>query len=290
MGAPRIGTAWPWLALALLLPFAASAQLYRWTDAEGRLHVTDDLSRVPPEHRPLAEQPRATDANWNQLGPAPDRAARTEAPPAGTAGGKRHVIPVERAGLELTVFATLNGRARARFTVDTGASVNTIPRRVVEELGIPIDESTPVTAVVGISGRPALVPVVTVDRVSLRNASVENVEMAVLDTMSYGLLGMPYFNHFKVAMDPSQGTLALEEIDLNSVEGVYGGYGERYWRSRFAMMRGMLEQIEAYREDVPSTHTGILEKLDAVEQYWQGQYDELEAKASRARVPRAWRD
>jgi len=288
VGALRIG--WASLCVAMLLPVAADAQLYQWTDAEGRLHVTDDLSRVPPRQRPLAEQPRATDANWNQIAPAPDREAEAKGSAASSGRGTRHVIPVARAGLELSVYATLNGRTRARFTVDTGASVNTIPRKVVEELGIPIDETTPVTAVAGISGRPVLVPVVTVGRVSLRNASVENVEMAVLDTMDYGLLGMPYFNNFKVAVDPSQGILALEEIDLDAIEGVYGGYGERYWRTRFAMMRGMLEQIETYRQDVPTTHTGILEKLDKAERYWRGQYEELEAKASRAQVPRAWRD
>jgi hypothetical protein len=288
MGALRAGPAS--LCLALLFPVAASAQLYRWTDAAGELHVTDDLSRVPPEHRPLAEQPRATDSNWNQLAPLPDSPEPAEAPPRSAESRNRHIIPVERAGLEIAVFATLNGRTRARFKVDTGASMNTIPRGVVEELGISIDASTPVTAVAGISGKPMLVPVVILDRVSLRGASVQNVEMAVLDTLDQGLLGMPYFNHFKVAVDPSRGTLTLEEVDLNTVEGVYGGYGESYWRSRFAMVRQALDQIEVYREQTPSTHTGILESLDELERHWRSEYEELESRASRAGVPRAWRD
>ena len=63
---------------------------------------------------------------------------------------------------------------------------------------------------------------------------VENVEMAVLDTMSSGLLGMPFFNHFQVNIDPAQGELRLTEIDLEKVDGVYGGMGEDAWRQRFA--------------------------------------------------------
>jgi predicted aspartyl protease len=278
------------LLVALLLPLAAGAQLYQWTDDEGKLHVTDDLSRVPPQHRALAGQPRATEMNWNQLPPASLPEAGREASPARGDAPRRWFIPIQRAGLEVGVVATLNERTRARFAVDTGASVNTIPRRVVEELGIPIDERTPVTTIAGISGKPTVVPVVTLDRVSLRGASVEGVEMAVLDTLPYGLLGMPYFNHFKVSMDPSRGILALEEIDLEAVDGIYGGYGERYWRNRFAELREALQRIETYRKTTPSTHTGSLERLDELERYWRGQNEELESRASRAGVPRSWRD
>jgi hypothetical protein len=277
--------------LLVACPLLARAELYRWTDGEGRVHVTDDLSRVPPEHRALATVPRASDATWNRIEPpasaeppapgGPERAARR---------ASRHVIPVQRAGLELSVVATLNDRSRAWFKVDTGATINTIPRRVVKELGIAIDDSTPVTVLAGISGTPVMVPIVTVGSVSLRGAVVHDVEMAVLDTLDYGLLGMPYFNHFLVSMDPSRGALTLDEIDLDAVEGVYGGYGEGYWRARFHMLRDMLTRVSSARQRVPSTHATLLERVDRAEQYWRGQLADLETRASRAGVPRAWRE
>ena len=38
------------LALCVLAA-PVSAQIYTWTDARGRVHMTDDLSAVPPEQR-----------------------------------------------------------------------------------------------------------------------------------------------------------------------------------------------------------------------------------------------
>ena len=43
------------LVLLLILPTWSSAEIYRWTDAEGRVHFTQDLSQVPPAHRARAE-------------------------------------------------------------------------------------------------------------------------------------------------------------------------------------------------------------------------------------------
>ena len=33
----------------------AGAEIYRWTDADGRVHFTQDLSQVPARHRKDAE-------------------------------------------------------------------------------------------------------------------------------------------------------------------------------------------------------------------------------------------
>jgi len=37
--------------LFLLLPSFVLADIYRWTDSEGELHITDSLDNVPPEYR-----------------------------------------------------------------------------------------------------------------------------------------------------------------------------------------------------------------------------------------------
>jgi len=37
--------------LFLLLPSFVLADIYRWTDSDGTLHITDDLNKVPLEHR-----------------------------------------------------------------------------------------------------------------------------------------------------------------------------------------------------------------------------------------------
>ena len=190
----------------------------------------------------------------------------------------------------MRVFASLNGGRGIPFIVDTGAMLNTIPREAVQELGIRIGEDSPVTAVTGIGGKTMLVPVVTIRTVDLGGAIVENVEMAVLDTMSSGLLGMPFFNNFKVQTDPSRGTLTIEELDLNAIEGIYGGHDEKTWRRKFGWVRYQRNRLKTYRHELPDEYITVHERLERSEIYWEQQLELLEMKASRAGVPRAWRE
>ena len=292
----------PLLVLALAAPAPASSEVYTWTDERGRVHMTDDLSRVPEAHRREAAQARrraiTAPREWNAVGPG--KASGAE--PSSAAGtrvqekedkARVHVLGVERAGAEMRVTAELDGGTRAPFIVDTGAMLNTMPAWVAEEMGFAFDEDTPSTVVRGISGKPMMVPIVTVGSVRIGGAQVDDVDFAVLATQRRGLLGMPFFNHFKVSTDPTRGTLTLEEIDLDGVEGVYGGQNEQAWRRDFRFLNHMLEQVEQYREGLPTGIAGYedaFEKLDQMERYWEAQLEALELKASRAGVPRAWRE
>ena len=179
------------------------------------------------------------------------------------------------------------------FKVDTGASLNTIPAWAVKEMGIEIDSDTPTISLVGISGKPARVPLVIIPSVRIGSVYVENVEMAVLDTMSSGLLGMPFFNHFQVNIDPAQGELRLTEIDLDKVDGIYGGMGEDAWRQRFGQLHHRLALIRKARDAVPDESATVaelyLQRLDEEEAKVQGQLDALEDRAQAAGVPPSWR-
>lgn len=298
---------------AVLCALAAGvrADLYRWTDAQGRVHVTDDRSQVPRGATVTVQPTRVRP-------PSPD----AEAPPASPARGDRpapresvpvrdshqsvlaieptpeqrtvvHVLRFQRAGQEISLDVALDDRVHCDFKVDTGASLNTIPAWAVKELGIDIDAETPTISLVGISGKPARVPLVMIPAVRIGTVYVENVEMAVLDTMSSGLLGMPFFNHFQVNIDPAQGELRLTEIDLDKVDGVYGGMGEDAWRQRFAQLNGRLALIRKAREQVPDESATVaeryLERLDEEEAKVQSQLDTLESRAQAAGVPSSWR-
>ena len=281
---------------AAVLGYAAhaSAELYQWTDENGRVRITDDISRVPPEQRPGAKRELDRPSrNWNNVtiqSPAYRAPARGAAPNAlGGAGGRRHVLYVKRAGREIRVPVHLNERVEWSYVVDTGASLNTIPRKAVDKLGITIDATTPRTRVAGIGGVGMEVPIVTLRSVRIGTATVENVEMAVLDTMHTGLLGMPFFNHFRVGLDPSRGTLTLEELDLSGVEGIYGGLDQGAWRTQFRQIRSQLEWVRAELRRMPKENIAQVADLEEREKYWEDQLRRLEIKATRAGVPRAWR-
>jgi Aspartyl protease/Domain of unknown function (DUF4124) len=292
------------------LPAGARADIYRWVDAQGQVHVTDDRSQVPPGATVTVQPSRA---RKSAAGPTP--AAPASAPTAASAPpaskrpvsrvlavepedgqprpGRTHILRFQKASHEISLNVTLADRAQCEFKVDTGASLNTVPAWVVRELGIEIDDDTPRISLVGISGKPALVPLIVMPVVRVGDVAVENVEMAVLDTMSEGLLGMPFFNHFQVQIDPAQGELRLTEIDLSKVDGVYGGMGEEAWKQRFRQLHDRLAMIQRAREQVPeeseTVASNYLDKLDKMEAATQHELDELEDRAQAAGVPPNWR-
>ena len=286
---------WPLLPAVCLLAAPARADVYQWVDAQGRLNMTDNLSQVPPAYRAAAQRsqqkskPESDAPRWNLVETQPQVPASPVT--IQTIGeSRKHVIPVERAGTRLTVAARLNGTQYAWFKVDTGAEVNMVPRSVVDQMGIPIDASTPTMSVVGISGQPMELPIITFDEVRLGEARVKNVEMVVNDRRSYGLLGMTFFNHFKVHTDPTGGRLVLEEVDLEGAEGVHGGFGESYWRREFRNLHTQLARIEEERKSLPSTHVTWHEQLDTKEGAVRKRLNDLHERAARHGVPQSWRD
>lgn len=275
---------------------AAAGELYKWVDERGRFHMTDDLSQVPPQQRPAARvepvdpDAPATPSRWNSMQASSHGYAQELGAVLSPGDGAVHVIRIKRAGRAVHVVATLNGHGTARYMVDTGASINTIPRSTVERLGIRIDESTPRTFISGIGGKVMKVPVVTLRSVEIGGARVENVEMAVLDTLREGLLGMPFFNHFRVSLDPTAGTLTLEEIDLNGIEGVYGGYDESTWRQKFGMLHSQIDGLERRLRITPDESYISRGEIEELSVYWRKQLQALERKARQAGVPRTWRE
>jgi hypothetical protein len=305
MHAARLGL----IACLLAAAPAARASEYVWTDEQGTVHITDDLSQVPRSQRPQAEQAaRASEqekpaarfaspaapapaAAGSARIPATARSAAPRAAPEASGRGRRHVLQVERAGSEMRVIAELDGGVRVPFILDTGAAICTVPAWAVKEMGITIDESTPVAPVVGISGQPMYVPEIEVGSVAVGEAVVENVEMRVLDTMQEGLLGMPFFNHFRVSTDPLAGTITLEEIDASAAsEDVIGGLNERAWRGKFAQRRAALEAVRKKLAELPREYVTIRERLEKEEAQAEQQLEDLETKATRENVPQSWRD
>ena len=290
---------WTVVAVALLLPVGpAGAEMYRWVDEKGGVHFTENLWEVPPEQRIEADRAalerEREPVKWNRVDvPPPAAIARprgaAKPAPAASEPGRVHRLRIQRAGHEIRLAAQVDG-VRVPFIADTGASLNTIPRWAVEQLGAVIDEETPVIGMQGVGGRPMRVPVITVDRVQLGSAVVRDVELAVVDTMSDGLLGMPFFNHFRVQIDPAAGLMTLEEIDVNSIEGVYGGYDESMWRMKFGQVHEQLRQVEMQLERLGSQQSAWTDRLEKERDYWENQLGLLEDRADRAGVPGGWRD
>lgn len=284
------------LALAILAAVGGGspigAEIYRWTDAEGRVHFTEDLSRVPPGQRGAVKDAAAA-------APGPSRVQTYETPPAARApgsalgarapgAGRAHRIRVESAGNAMVVPVRINGRTVAPFLIDTGASYVLLPRSVALEAGLSIGPDTRKMRFQTANGVVEQ-PIVTLDSVELGSARVEQVAAAVSDGMDVGLLGLSFFNRFTYQIDAAAGVVTLLENDLEADGHLLGGRSRSQWRGEFEALRAQIAEAEFERDRVPSSRGRRHERLEGEAAQLARQLEVLEAEADRAQVPQGWR-
>jgi clan AA aspartic protease (TIGR02281 family) len=275
------------MVLLLALSFSSSAEIYRWTDAEGRVHFTQDLSQVPPAHRPQAEQsaaaPRSNRLQTYSTPPASGRGSvrrRTRRPRS----GELLRIPFSRRGDMMVVDVTLNDRVTAPFLVDTGASDVSIPEELARRLGVRIGPDTPYRRYATANGVIAQ-PLITLDSVQAGEARLEQVRASISSTMEVGLLGGAFFNNFTFQIDPAANVIAAVLNDR-----VRAGRSEAQWRQEFQRARADLARLERYIDENHFSRASRVAGLEEKRTELEDRLQALEEEADRGDVPQAWRD
>ncbi len=282
--------------LFVSLCFAAptTAEIYKWTDESGKMHFTQDLSRVPGHQRTAAEarakQPKGRDRIQTYRPPLPakraPRAAR-RATLSNSKPGRSHKIRVDKAGLSMRVKVRLNDRVSAWFIIDTGASLVALPRHVAEELDLNLEGAR--TARFSTANGVIESSLVTLDRVQLGTASARNVQASVLDGMREGLLGLSFFNHFTYNVDAQKGLVTLVENDMAETGAILGGRSEVQWRAEYYGIHARLQELEGRRDSLPNSHSRRHAEFDEMEEELERQLAVLDDEADGAHVPFAWR-
>jgi clan AA aspartic protease (TIGR02281 family) len=285
-------------ALAVLLaPGARAGEIYRWTDAQGGVHFSHELSKVPEaERHDAVERSRAAapsrlqtfgDAPAAAPSGAPFEALVAPAPQpkssASLARGGELRIPFVQHGTLMMVNVRLNDQLEAPFLIDTGASGISIPDGVARELGLRIDADTPRLSVQTASGIVAE-PIVALDSIQLGGARVEHLDALVNSSMQIGLLGGTFFNNFVYSVDAAQGVITLRENDR-----VRGGLAEAQWRERFAQMRFEIDRLASYIDDQDASDPRLTE-LHRNLATLRADYESLDREATLAGVPHNWRE
>lgn len=274
----------PCLALVVALSAPAAAEIYRWTDAQGRLHFTQHLDQVPREHREQArKQARSPSPAAIQTYAAPGGSSRASTPRRERYEQEVH-IPFRSDGNLMRVTARVNDQLDVPFLIDTGASGVSLPSHVAEALGIRVGPDTPTTHVVTANGVVAR-SVVVLRSVELGRARVESLEATVNPSMDVGLLGGTFFNNFVYRVDAAESVITLVPN-----EQIRGGLREEDWRQRFRLVREPLARLEAHLA------RGVVQRGDEVEilerrrAELQARLDQLETEANRLDVPHTWRE
>ena len=283
----RFGTAILTLGIHAVLASGATAEIFRWVDADGQLHFSQSLDQVPPDKRRAA-----VEAAQKRAEAGPDSlqrfGAKTSAPariaPSGYGSQRVLRVPFERHGTLMKVVARLNDRVDVPFYVDTGASGISVPAAYLPKLGIRIDSRTPRVQLNTANGVISE-PVVKVASVQLGGARVEGLNVTVSSTMRIGLLGGSFFNHFVYGVDAAEGIITLRKN-----EALRGGWRADQWKERFRAVRVPLSELEAYLASTEISRSGRKEQLLKHRERLRGDLRALEVEARRAQVPAAWRE
>ena len=278
------------LTLGVAMPVvpATAGEIYRWTDAAGLLHFSQDIRQVPPDQRERAlrqakQRPEHDPLQVYDSGASSREGDDAPAARANLSSRGTMRIPFERHGTLMRVEVLLNGRVRAPFFIDTGASGISIPWSIAQQLGLQVTDDTPRIDVQTANGIVSE-PVVVLKTVQLGPARVDNLRAAISGSMDIGLLGGAFFNNYVYQVDAASGVITLKPN-----AHVRGGMNQNQWRERFDTIREPLARLEAYLEKGGFTDQGRVRELEAHRDQLRAALDELEVEANKADVPRGWR-
>ena len=182
-GSTRIAVVLALVTVAVGLATPVTAQLYRWTDADGTVYYTTDPASIPAAYRDGAR----------------DIGAPTPGPPAPPPAPVGITIPYT--GGPLVVDAWLNG-VPLRLLVDTGADRTLISPAAMVRAGFVVG-SGPVVQIRGVTG-DAIAPLVSVPRLDLAGTPVGPLAV-VVHTLAGpgvdGLLGRDVLDAFTLTVD-----------------------------------------------------------------------------------------
>lgn len=174
----------------------AAAQLYHWTDAEGTVHYTADLSSIPPAYRDVARQLSHPQARPASPAAAPESASITFNPRA-----------------PITVGVRLNG-VPLTLIVDTGAERTVISPAAIERAGFGGQAGRPIR-IVGVTGT-ATATLVTVPLLDVAGARIGPLAVIVHALPADGraepvdgLLGRDVLDAFTLTVDTASGRATL---------------------------------------------------------------------------------
>ncbi|MDD5069685.1 MAG: retropepsin-like aspartic protease, partial [Candidatus Omnitrophica bacterium] len=128
----------------------------------------------------------------------------------------RHSVDYDDFSNSIEIDALLNGTVKAKFIVDTGASIVLLPKSLAKILDLkPVKTSSEIVVTLA-DGKKVKAYLVVLETIAIGDITAKNVEAAVLesgDDQTIGLLGMSFLKNFLVKIDSQNKKMILEEFE-----------------------------------------------------------------------------
>lgn len=194
------------LSLSLLtatMAAPASAQIYRYTDEQGRNAYVDGLDNVPARFRATAVPLGLRNA---PAAPAPD--------PGVAPSGKvsKPAVLKYTPGQPIMVDAIINGGFTAKLLLDTGADRTLVSPRALTAAGVRITKPIGSGNITGATGSDRI-DFVIVESLEIGGARVARLAVGAYqlagNAAGDGLLGRDFLDQFNMEIDASRGEVRL---------------------------------------------------------------------------------
>jgi hypothetical protein len=274
--------------------FSSAADLYKWADEEGVVHMTDDLSQVPPQYR------NQVDRKTLETTIQPDRKAESQISGNNLRTGSRHFeVPYqafEGTSRRIIIPVTFNESVSARLLLDTGSPGLMISPELAGRLGL-LDEQGGGLYVMagGIGGSvPAILAVVDTVRVGEARAEFLPATITQIPSGEFeGLVGMDFMANYRIGIDTKNSVVAFYELPPQADRP--GGHDEAWWRSNFQTFASLRAEWSSYLENLEKKQMTSSER-ERQTKIARNQYDQadklcrkLERYARDNAVPVQWR-
>lgn len=195
-----------WGALGVLLlgyvsitPHAIPGEMYRWTDEQGRIHLTDTL----PKSKGALQEFKVYQPSTS------GQAREPNAPPLAEPGSVK-MTPTKPGGT-VVVDAVVNRRLTVPMLLDTGADFTILTKQMARDLPLFSLDHLPKQEF-KTAGGPVKFPVARLQSLRVGTAEARDIDVAIdIDGhMPVSLLGMTFLRHFKVTVDHQRGQVTFE--------------------------------------------------------------------------------
>lgn len=266
-----------WLIVLLGLT-PASAEMYKWVDRHGKVHLSDTVEGIPDGSRGRVEE-------RTSLPPLPSRPLSTRTPPAGvrSATPLSYTVPLYRDGNTMLVEAVIDGKVLTRLLVDTGAEFTVLSTAAARRLRLDVSQAAviPLRSASGVFFAAMLkVPLIAVGE-----ATATDVDVIVYDATPGldGLLGMSFLDNFQVTISASTERLVLTSLAQDATVALYDGRPKDWWLRKFRFYRTQLDSLQQHLAG------RSLAELERTLRYFRTELGALDRQAVQAGVPRDWR-
>jgi clan AA aspartic protease (TIGR02281 family) len=296
------------VVIGMILPQAAQAEIFKWTDDSGATHYTDRPEEVPQKFKnsvePVSVKPRQMIRTNEQGEPLAVESADSSTPSLPSAPKRQaaYRAGMVSAGGGYYVGVSVNGTGIQPLVLDTGASLTVFSSALARKLGFTDYESGP-RIPVSTAGGLSYSYLISLDSVVVGGAVAYDVIAGVSNDLGNitGLLGQTFLNNFVYQVNAANGTLTLTEPDQNPP--LHGGKPRQWWLSKFSSLVSEIHQLETMQRDLKRGGRGA--SVDKARQYvkvvgegemekqiafYRDQLRKLDRRASTAGTPMSWRE